>query len=214
MKPQYCAVIGDINKSRSLQRRNKVQEKFKDAVVIINKEFNDDIASKFLVTLGDEFQGLLTGPSKSFQLVQRFRDLMDPVPFSFGIGIGALSTPLNIKEAIGMDGECFHRARLALVRAKKAKQEIFFDFEDDALTMVNALAAMLYRQKQLLSPSQKKILRLRNEGLNQLLIARRLRITKQAVSKTLKKVPIAEIEEMDRALNVYLDLCGKTESTK
>lgn len=214
MKPQYCAVIGDINKSRSLQRRNKVQVKFKDAVAVINKEFSDEIASRFLVTLGDEFQGLLTDPSKSFQLVQRFRDLMDPVPFSFGIGIGALTTPLNTKEAIGMDGECFHRARSALVRAKKAKQEIFFDFEDDALAMVNALAAMLHRQKQLMSSSQKKILRLRMEGLNQLLIARRLRITKQAVSKTLKKVPVAEIEEMDRALNEYLGRYGKIESTK
>lgn len=62
MKHHYCVIIGDIDKSRTLQRRARIQEKFKEAVAAINKEFKNDIASKFLITLGDEFQGVLLTP--------------------------------------------------------------------------------------------------------------------------------------------------------
>jgi hypothetical protein len=214
MKPQYCAVIGDINKSRSLPRRNKVQEKFKEAVKTINKEFKNDIASKFLVTLGDEFQGLLINPSSCYKIIQRFQDMMEPVPFSFGVGIGVLSTPLNPKEAIGMDGECFHRARTAVQKAKKDKQEVVFDFHDPSLPIINALVKILHRQKQLLRSSEKKILRLREKNLSQLIIAKRLRVTQQAVSKVIKNAPLVEIEESVDALNNFFYDFGKNELPK
>jgi len=48
---------------------------------------------------------------------------MDPVLFSFGLGVGRLSTPLK-KTALGMDGEAFHRARAVLSQAKKARRQI------------------------------------------------------------------------------------------
>jgi hypothetical protein len=79
LKQQYCAIIGDINKSRTLERRARAQEKFKEAVAAINKEFKNDIASKFLITLGDEFQGLLKTPARSYHIVRRFQELTEPI---------------------------------------------------------------------------------------------------------------------------------------
>lgn len=69
MKPQYCAIIGDINESRKLEKRGAVQKIFERAVEQINKTYQDEIASKFLITTGDEFQGLLQTPAKSYHLV-------------------------------------------------------------------------------------------------------------------------------------------------
>lgn len=55
----YVAIIGDIKNSRELQDRKQVQEKLEAVLNEINDTYDADIASKFLITLGDEFQGLL-----------------------------------------------------------------------------------------------------------------------------------------------------------
>ena len=113
---KYCAIIGDIRRSRQLPRRGAVQKRFAGAIASLNREFRKEIASSFLITLGDEFQGLLLSPAASFRLIRRFQELMDPVPFSFGVGVGTLSTPLE-KQAVGMDGEAFHPTPMHADRA-------------------------------------------------------------------------------------------------
>ena len=55
----YIAIIGDIKGSKKLDNRNEVQKKLTSVLDDINKKYKDDIYSKFTITLGDEFQGLL-----------------------------------------------------------------------------------------------------------------------------------------------------------
>ncbi|MEW6061835.1 MAG: SatD family protein [Bacteroidota bacterium] len=203
MKHHYCVIIGDIDKSRTLQRRARIQEKFKEAVAAINKEFKNDIASKFLITLGDEFQGVLLTPLHNYQLICRFQELIEPVSFTFGVGIGTLATPLNTKEAIGMDGECFYRARNAIQQAKKEKKKLVYDFDDPAAVLVNAIVASVDAHGKLLNATQQKIAQLRNKGLTQRAIAQKLRITKQAVSKAISTTMMKEMEESVAALEQF-----------
>lgn len=203
MKHHYCVIIGDIDKSRTLQRRARIQEKFKEAVAAINKEFKNDIASKFLITLGDEFQGVLLTPLHNYQLICRFQELIEPVSFTFGVGIGMLATPLNTKEAIGMDGECFYRARNAIQQAKKEKKKLVYDFDDPAVVLVNAIVASVDAHGKLLNTTQQKIAQLRNKGLTQRAIAQKLRITKQAVSKAISTTMMKEMEESVAALEQF-----------
>ncbi len=202
MSKRYCAVIGDIRKSRSLPRRAAVQRKFAKAIETINAEFKPAIASRFLVTLGDEFQGLLTSPAESYSLVQRFQDLMDPVPFSYGVGLGTLSTPLQ-PSALGMDGEAFHRARSALSSAKKSKRQLVYDFDHPALGLVNALLGLMEQEWARLTPRQRQIARLLKQLDNQEDVARRLRITQPAVSKASSR--FSRIAEAESALRSFLD---------
>lgn len=209
MKPQYCAIIGDINKSRQLERRGAVQKKFEKAVALLNKEFKKEIASKFLITIGDEFQGLLHSAAKSYEIVRHFQDVMEPVAFSFGIGIGTLATPLAPKAALGMDGECFHRARAALQRAKKEKKKLCYEFDDPAVVLVNALVSSLDKQWEILNDTQRSILRLREKNLSQFAIAKKLGITKQAVSKAIASAALKEMEQANAALNVFLQQSSK-----
>jgi biotin operon repressor len=204
MKPQYCAIIGDINKSRQLQKRGAVQIIFERAVEQINKTFKDEIASNFLITTGDEFQGLLFTPAISYQLVRYFQDAMNKVNFSFGIGVGTLATNLLPKSAIGMDGDCFYRARAALQKAKKEKRELFYDFDNPASELVNALVTLLDKQWNQLNDTQKKIVLLRKNKMTQQAIAKKLRITKQAVSKAIRATTIEEMGQSVLALNSFL----------
>ncbi len=198
----YCAVIGDINRSRSLPDRARVQKRFTAAIGKINAEFKGAIAARFLITLGDEFQGLLASPGVSYDLVRRFEDLMRPVPFAFGIGIGTISTPLR-KESLGIDGEAFHRARKALLQAKHKGRTICYSFDAETEPLVNGLVALMDKLWLRLTSRQQLIARLLKEG-NQKEVARRLRVSPQLISKTKRSATIGELDEASAALRQFL----------
>jgi hypothetical protein len=207
---RYCAIIGDIKKSRLLPRRAAVQKRFARAIEQINGKFKSEIASEFLVTLGDEFQGLLHSPAESFHLIREFQRLMDPVSFCFGIGIGALSTPLQ-KQAVGMDGEAFHRARAALELARKGKREMLYGFDSPSLDLFNALIGLLSDRWQRLTPHQKEVHRLLLTLESQEAVARHLRISQPAVSKVAS--PLRPMSEAENVVNGFLrDLAGAVTS--
>ncbi len=198
---RYCAIIGDIRHSRLLPRRGAVQKRFAGSIEKINREFRKEIASSFLITLGDEFQGLLISPAESYRLVRRFQELMEPVPFSFGVGVGTLSTPLE-EQALGMDGEVFHRARAALEKAKKTKRELLCNFDSPTVDLVNALIGLLEDRWQRITPRQKEIRRLLLELDRQEAVARRLRISQPAVSRVASSLRF--LSEGERVLHDFL----------
>lgn len=114
----YVAVIGDIVNSRQVPDRARLQTIARRVLARVNRQYRAHVASRFIMTVGDEFQGLLSGTAELDQLLACIRAELNPVEVRFGIGIGNLETKL-LPSAIGMDGPCFHRARSALQRAAK-----------------------------------------------------------------------------------------------
>jgi hypothetical protein len=198
----YCAVIGDINRSRSLTDRSKVQRRFVATMEKINREFKDAIAAQFLVTVGDEFQGLLVSPEASYEMILRIEELMQSIPFACGVGVGTLATPLR-KEALGMDGEVFHRARNALAEAKRRKRSVCYSFESPSEPLINALVALMDRHWHGLTGRQRQIARLLKDGEPKH-VARRLHISVQAISKARRSSSLAELEEARVILQRFL----------
>lgn len=109
----YYAVIGDIVHSKDINHavRNDVQKKLKMILDGINKQFGKDIAAKFIVTIGDEFQGLINNPMVVLSIVDTIRYKMYPVIIRFGIGIGGIDTEINKEMALGANGPAYHNAR-------------------------------------------------------------------------------------------------------
>src|ERR1700739_4171570 len=88
--PQYVAVIADMVKSRELPsaQRAVVQKHFQELVTTLNREYRDKLASKFAITLGDEFQGLLTTSSVLPDLIWLIEEKFSDRQVRVGIGIG------------------------------------------------------------------------------------------------------------------------------
>ncbi|WNY27212.1 SatD family protein [Methanolapillus ohkumae] len=110
----YFAVIGDIISSKKATDRNQLQERLNDVLNDINKTYAKDIASKFVITLGDEFQGLLIKAERLLEITDRIKFLMEPVEIRFGIGIGNIETKINKESSVGADGPAFWNARKAI----------------------------------------------------------------------------------------------------
>ena len=108
---QYYALIGDIKRSKKIENRCEIQEKLKKILDNVNSIYNNDISAKFLITLGDEFQGLLEITAPILEIIKYIQREIYPIKLRFGVGIGNVSTLINHEAAIGADGPAFYAAR-------------------------------------------------------------------------------------------------------
>ena len=111
----YIAIIGDIKHSKNISNRYEIQERLKNALDYINKKYKKNIAAKFLITLGDEFQGLLSAAEPLVDIIGYIQNEMFPVRIRIGVGIGEITTEINRNAAIGADGPAFYAARRAII---------------------------------------------------------------------------------------------------
>lgn len=117
-------MIFDIVKSSqySTERRSTIQNLLYLILNEINQKFDKNIFSKFMITLGDEFEGVLIDSSKSYEVFQ-YVERNFQAQIRCGIGIGPISgvkkEEKSIRRSIELDGVGFHRARTALINAEK-----------------------------------------------------------------------------------------------
>ena len=119
----FVAVIGDIKDSRHLENRKEVQVHLQEILDRLNEKYKDHIVSKFLITLGDEFQGLLCGGEHILDMVNEIRMEMYPVRLRFGIGFGQITTDIKSEMALGADGPGYYRAREAVELLKEREKK-------------------------------------------------------------------------------------------
>jgi len=115
--PDYCAMVFDLKRSRTLANRSQVQKTLIQAIKTYNDEFSDIIAAPFLIILGDEWQGLLQETADYQRTISFFTSKLQ-LPFYVGVGIGdctVMDEELTVNQ---LDGPAFYKARQALKLAK------------------------------------------------------------------------------------------------
>lgn len=185
-KPQrYVAVIADMVRSRDLSssQRRLLQKQFGALIVYLNQNYRKAIAAKFVITLGDEFQGILHSAALIPDLIWHLEQDFPGRELRVGIGFGTLDTPLQ-KVAINIDGPVLHAARAAIESSKKARAlggvfRGFADWDD----ILNGIARLLWFHRSRWTPAQRSIADLLRQGMSQTQIADKLRIKKQVVSR-------------------------------
>lgn len=121
---EYVAIIGDIIKSKEMESRKEVQERLYDVLNQINKWYEEEISAGFIITLGDEFQGLLHSIGHVLDIIKFIQREMYPVKIRFGIGIGKISTNIFRKAAIGADGPAYYAARMMVEELREQERKL------------------------------------------------------------------------------------------
>ena len=194
----YIAIIGDIKNSKKLQDRLAVQVNLKNVLKKVNDAYSSDIASKFTITLGDEFQGLLHNGSHVMEIISSIEREMYPVKIRFGIGIGTITTEIDPQMAIGADGPSYYRAREAieyLRKSEKRKQtdtaDIHIETDRDhtsVVVLLNTIFTLMTVIKESWSGRQREVIwdMLVHQD-SQVNAAKRLHIQQPTVQKLLAK---------------------------
>lgn len=127
MTTNYVALIGDAKASRRLSGavRTRLQHDLKISLTVVNRRWRRALAARFAVTLGDQFQGLLTAAEPVWGISHWLRAELPQVDWVIAAGRGPIHTPLA-RAAPEVDGPCFHRAREALESAKRRRLVLAF----------------------------------------------------------------------------------------
>lgn len=134
-------------------------------------------------TAGDEVQGVLDDAPRVVDLVLR---LVRDGGWSVGVGVGEVKTPLPESTRAGA-GPAFTQARDAVTRAKSRPYGVAVSGgEPDASRRAQAALELLAATVQRRSDRGWEAVDLAAEGLNQIEVAERLGISKQAVSQRLQ----------------------------
>jgi len=206
----YFAVIGDIIGSRNVDDRADLQRQLDAGLAEVNRQFTDQIASKYLLTIGDEFQGLLRTSEDIDKILASLRAAVHPVDLRFGIGVGELTTPLR-EQAIGMDGPCFQRARAAIERAKERSTQIEVE-SGDAHPGFEIYSLLYSGMRRSWTRRQRQIIDLSMSGKEGVDIARLLEISPPAVSQHLRAAGVTYVRKATSIWLLTLVLIANTDT--
>lgn len=192
----YIAVIGDIKESKKIENRYFIQEELNHVLNQINRVYDADISARFVITLGDEFQGLLSTSEHLLDVIKYIQRKMYPVRLRFGVGIGGIRTKIFHKAAIGADGPAFYAARSMIeelrVQEKKLKKQAadiqvsVYEEEYFEITQINMMLLFMKVIENGWSDKQRyTIWDMEQNGGSQEECAKRMRTTQSTVARRL-----------------------------
>ncbi|WP_349977221.1 SatD family protein [Streptococcus parasanguinis] len=197
----YLALIADVIDSKTVQERLDLQKQVEKTLQKMNELFGDYLASRFTLTLGDEFQALLKVDAPVFQIIDTLRSELTPTQLRFGIGLGEIVTAIDPLQSVGADGPAYWNARAAInfVHQKNdyGNTQIYFSSgKENQDFFVNALIASGEAIRSGWRESQEEILldllkrSVYSESFSQQDLAQSLAINPSALSKRLKSSSI------------------------
>lgn len=171
----------------------------------MNTRYRNALAAKFLITIGDEFQGLLRDPSVLPELIRSVEINLPDIEIRLGVGCGEVFTDLN-EYAIAMDGPAWHSARTAIEDSKTNRRlgGVFVGFGHDVDVTLNGFARVLHYVRSRLTAKQRNLLEALLASGTQTEIAARAGITKQAVSKQARAAGGEAYREAEHAWRMIL----------
>ena len=123
MEKVVAVVTCDIIRSQrySTEQRRKIDAILKKEFTAVSKTYKNAIhtPTSFNVTVGDEFQLVLSKVEKAYELTVFYRalvalaDLMPMPSFRSSIGIGEIAVE-NKRDSYSQDGKAFHRSRAGI----------------------------------------------------------------------------------------------------
>jgi len=141
----YYALIIDVVSSRKLSdnERFDLQKKLADAIVVVNKVFEDKIIKVLSFSAGDSVQGLFDSISSAYEAFLLIKNAVYPHVIRAGIGYGTINQIMleefNDLDSNRYDGQAYHRAKSAVDLAKRNKNNIIINTEKDYDKSINPI---------------------------------------------------------------------------
>lgn len=192
----YVAIIGDIIDSKKINNRNEVQQKLKQILNEINQLYDPIISANFMISLGDEFQGLLNTQEDTFEIINYIEMNMFPTKIRFGIGVGTIDTDINKNNSLEIAGPAYYNSRKCITvlnEHKRSYEKIItntliysgkkLETEDN---LINSILSLITISKSKWKEKTIRIIKSYiNNGYNQYNVANELGVQQPTISKTL-----------------------------
>lgn len=216
------AVIGDIIKSKSILDRQKTQQELHSVLLQINQRHQASLASRFTITLGDEFQGLFKDSKGLLHILDEISFALRPIRLRFGIGVGTLTTELDPTTSIGADGPVYWKAREAIDYVHKnndygrANIHLGVQEPDDTVSLINQILKLTALQVSGWRDSQTEVYKMileeeimDPEEINHQRIAEKLGILPSSLTRRFESSGIKRYMSACREVELALERINK-----
>ncbi len=194
-------IIGDIVSSKKINERSSAQRKLKLAFRKLNSS-SSNIISPYTLTLGDEFQAVYKSSENIFHDIMFILMKLYPVKIRFSIGVGEITTAINRKQALGMDGPGFYLARDGMDELKKMAYKINLKTnKSDDISLHRKSLFLLSHMMEGWKKSRLELLTYLYEGFDVNKISKKIKISDKAVYKNIDV----------GALDLFMDITGIVE---
>ena len=191
-------LIADIVNSRAIQDRRTFQRTLKATIETVNIKSKASHLSPITLTLGDEFQAVYGDFRTLFPDMIEIVTSVHPYQLRIAVAHGPLSTDINPKAALEMDGRAFVQARMVMDKLKSinrtaieiATTEIF------SPDLTNLCLRLLCKEIARWKFNTLKVFNSMLKRLEKEQIARELGITKRAVDKQIATHDLDEYAQM------------------
>lgn len=192
----------DVVASRTIPR---LPTRIASALHQFNRHNKNALFAGFVVTLGDEFQGVLREIEASYRIFLKLHNVLGLQLYA-GLGVGMVESDQD-NYAPHMTGQAFIRSREALTIAKKKHRE--FITRSGASEVDSTINSLTYASQFIRSRHKKAQAALTNAlveepQLTVTELARKFHITKSAASQTLKTAGYEVLSEIYDALEEQL----------
>ena len=206
MKQKLYVLLGDVISSRRIAEREMFQKKLEETCRYINAIYSSDIYAGFKILKGiDEIGGVLLTMSKSYEVINILLENLHPNLMRFVLVFDYIDTALETKDIAKMDGPAFHKASDLMHTLKKSKLMFDMSVGDKVVdTTISGQINLILLLKRNWSVKQHQIVEEYERTKNQYEVAKKLGITQQAVSKTLKRSMWKELKSIEENLNYIL----------
>ena len=204
----FTVISGDMVRSRLISQRNRFSQKLGLVLETTNNEFHEELFAPITVTKGiDEISAVLKRPDLSYLICRTLNSRIYPHFFRFAIVTDVLDVGLNTRDARQMDGNAFHLASHMLLLGKKKNKPYFFKVSADTKeldSLLEELTNLIHITRLSWTPKQYRMIQLYCKLENQVEVAKKLKITQQAVSDSLKKSNFEDLKVSEESVDALL----------
>jgi hypothetical protein len=205
MPDKYFVLIGDIVNSKKIKDRIAFNAKFQEALSALNAH-KADILSPYTITAGDEIQAVFGSADNVFRDAIVILASIYPEKIRFSFSAGALITPVNPNQSIGMDGPAFYTAREGIDRLKKSGDLFHISGEGiPDLQLLQSCLQLLSFQIKDWKPNRLQTLMFLQEATPVKVIAEKLKVSEQAIYKTINAGALEVVMQLFDEISKYLN---------
>lgn len=145
MMETYYALIIDIVDSKKLSEKDRfnAQVRLRDGIELVDSLFKNEMLKSMNFTGGDSVQGLFIEVSTAYKAFMVIENALFPFQARAGIGGGVINQEIlkvfNDDNSNMYDGEAYHKAQEALLKAKKYNREVIINADKIKDEVINPL---------------------------------------------------------------------------
>jgi len=195
--------LGDIVASKKITREKSFQKRLESACRLVNERFREEIHSDFKIIKGiDEIGGVLKSPYSLYMMIDTLLKEIHPYRMRMVLVFDYIDVGLETGDVSRMDGPSFHRASMMIEELKKTRLMFRMSVKDELLdSLIEGQINLILLLKSQWSEKKHRIIEEYEKSLNQRKVAKILKVTQQAVSKSITSSHWKEIKLIEERLN-------------